>query len=474
MKRKWLASFLAICVLLNTFSGTVAMAEGLDTESAITHQHIDSCYRLEENCIHNHSEECYPAIESIPEEASPSNAQYLEPTECIHICSEENGCIVKVLDCLYATEEAPEDFTSDLPEESIPETIPEATPSNSAPSLQECICREKCIAEHINSDCPICKDDIASCTMAKQSIVIVAFKELSEKIAEQCVTKDTAAENLVLPKELNATDEKDQTILVENISWEYKKVNNKNQDQERYLFTAKLPEGYVLNEGLTMPTIVVIVEDSKGTQILFENGIHYIIDQEYDYKVPLFCMNNKLHWPHHTSDMGNVQVPNYTEGYLTQDDFSSSKDYDECMRRLSKLLYAGYPYNGERLYKIVDDVDSYIPTETEFNEMLIVPPALQKAFPFLGHHAFSYQDWAAQDKEHLNMLSEFISSVGRLYPNGQTETGLTYSDITAMPFYKASLCMLNATENDDPLRVFTYFYPGSYFLGTLISFTLQS
>ena len=110
MKRKWLASFLAICVLLNTFSGTVAMAEGLDTESAITHQHIDSCYRLEENCIHNHSEECYPAIESIPEEASPSNAQYLEPTECIHICSEENGCIVKVLDCLYATEEAPEDF----------------------------------------------------------------------------------------------------------------------------------------------------------------------------------------------------------------------------------------------------------------------------------------------------------------------------------------------------------------------------
>ena len=464
MKRKWLASFLAICVLLNTLTGTVAMAEGLDTESAITHQHIDSCYRLEENCIHNHSEECYPAIESIPEEASPSNAQYLEPTECIHICSEENGCIVKVLDCLYATEEAPEDFTSDLPEESIPETIPEATPSNSAPSLQECICREKCIAEHINSDCPICKDDIASCTMAKQSIVIVAFKELSEKIAEQCVTKDTAAENLVLPKELNATDEKDQTILVENISWEYKKVNNKNQDQERYLFTAKLPEGYVLNEGLTMPTIVVIVEDSKGTQILFENGIHYIIDPESDYKVPLFCMNNKLHWPHHTSDMGNVQVPNYTEEYLTQDDFSSSKDYDECMRRLSKLLYAGYPYNGERLYKIVDDVDSYIPTETEFNEMLIVPPALQKAFPFLGHHAFSYQDWAAQDKEHLNMLSEFISSVGRLYPNGQTETGLTYSDITAMPFYKASLCMLNATENDDPLRVFTYFYPGSYFV----------
>ena len=465
MKRKWLASFLAICVLLNTFSGTVAMAEGLDTESAITHQHIDSCYRLEENCIHNHSEKCYPVIESIPEEASPSNAQYLEPTECIHICSEENGCIVKVLDCLYTTEEAPEDFTSDPTEESIPETIPEATPSNSAPSLQECICREKCIAEHINSDCPICKDDISSCTMAKaESIVIAVFEELSEKITEQRVTKDTAAENLVLPKELNATDEKGQTILVEKVIWEYKKINNENQNQERYLFTAKLPEGYVLNEGLTMPTITVIVEDAKGTQILFENGIHYIIDPEYDYKVPLFCMNNKLHWPHHTNDMGDVQVPNYTEGYLTRDDFSSSEDYDTCMRRLSKLLYAGYPYNGERLYKIVENEGLYTPTEAEFNEMLIAPPVLQKAFPYLGHHAFTYQDWVGQNEEHLNELADFIRAVKNLYPNGSTENGLTYSYITAMPFYKASLSMLSATNSDNPLSVFSIFYPGAYFV----------
>lgn len=205
--------------------------------------------------------------------------------------------------------------------------------------------------------------------------------------------------------------------------------------------------------------------ETHGLPILFENGTHYIKDPEYpDEKITLFCMNNKLHWPHHTDDMGNVQVPNYTEGYLKPEDFNSLQDYDECMRRLSKLLYAGYPYNGERLYKIVDNVDSYIPTETEFNEMLIVPPALQKAFPYLGHHAFTYQDWVGQDKEHLTELSDFISSVGRLYPNGQTESGLTYSDITAMPFYKASLCMLNATDQDDPLKVFTYFYPGSYFV----------
>ncbi len=206
-------------------------------------------------------------------------------------------------------------------------------------------------------------------------------------------------------------------------------------------------------------------EDKKGLSIIYENGTHYIKDPEYpNEKITLFCMNNTLHWPHHTNDMGNMQVPDYTEGYLTPEDFSSPEDYEECMRRLSKLLYAGYPYNGERLYKIVENAELYIPTETEFNEMLIVPPALQKAFPYLGHHAFTYQDWLGQDKEHLTELSNFISSVGRLYPNGQTETGLTYSDITAMPFYKASLSMLNATDKDNPLTVFAYFYPGSYFV----------
>ena len=133
-------------------------------------------------------------------------------------------------------------------------------------------------------------------TFAGTKIVITTFEELSEEITEQWVTKDNAAENLVLPKELNATDENGQTILVEGIVWEHEKLNSENQDQEKYLFTAKLPEGYVLKEGVTMPTITVIVEGAKGTQIIFENGIHYIIDPDYpDHKITLFCMNNKLH-----------------------------------------------------------------------------------------------------------------------------------------------------------------------------------
>ncbi|MDO4664450.1 MAG: DUF5979 domain-containing protein, partial [Erysipelotrichaceae bacterium] len=429
--KRWLISFLAVSIFLGANLQTIVMAEGLNTESVITHQDTDSSDRLEENCIHNHTDECYSTAEKNLEEASPN------------------------------------DYSSGHMEESIQETIPGTTPGNEvSPPSQECICTEQCTVNHANSDCPICKDDISSCAATKaESIVITRFEELSEEITEQWVTKDSAAENLVLPKELNATDDNGQTILIEKIVWEHEKLNSENQDQERYLFTAKLPEGYVLAEGVAIPTITVIVEGAKGTQILFENGIHYIYDPDYpDHKITLFCMNNKLHWPHHTEDMGDIQVPGYTDGYLTPDDFNSQKDYEECMRRLSKLLYAGYPYNGERLYQIVTNSSEYTPSEAEFNQMLIVPPVLQTAYPYLGHHDFTYADWANNNKEHLDYLRHFVGDAIKLgNSQGTTTNGLTADDIYAMPFYKAAFSIINC-NNDTPLEAFQFFYGASYFV----------
>ena len=214
-----------------------------------------------------------------------------------------------------------------------------------------------------------------------------------------------------------------------------------------------------------LPNKNLDISQGTGTQILFENGIHYIVDPQYpDKKITLFCMNNKLHWPHHTEDMGNLQVPGYTEGYLTPDDFQSQEEYDECMRRLSKLLYAGYPYNGERLYKIVEDSKDYAPTEEEFNKMLIVPPVLQTAYPYLEHHKFTYADWKNQDKEHLEELRKFVDAVIKLnIYGGTTSNGLTYTDISSMPFYKAAWSIINC-NNDTPLVAFQFYYGASYFV----------
>lgn len=205
--------------------------------------------------------------------------------------------------------------------------------------------------------------------------------------------------------------------------------------------------------------------DMERLKIQFENGIHYIEDPDYPgKKITLFCMNNLSHWPHHTPDMGDLQVPDYIEGYLTPEHFESEEDYNECMRRLSKLLYAGYPYNGEDLYKIVANSSEYTPTEEEFNKMLVCPPVLQTAYPYLGHHDFSYEDWKSQNKEHLEQLRKFTGEVIKLnISGGTTSNGLTYEDIAAMPFYKAAFSITNC-NNQTPLQTFQYFYGASYFV----------
>ena len=69
-----------------------------------THVHTDDCYESVEDCVHVHTAECYPGDDDV-EEASPSNATGQEPTECPHVCSEEDGCITKELNCQHEHDE---------------------------------------------------------------------------------------------------------------------------------------------------------------------------------------------------------------------------------------------------------------------------------------------------------------------------------------------------------------------------------
>ncbi|MEG1579555.1 MAG: hypothetical protein RR336_12405, partial [Oscillospiraceae bacterium] len=57
----------------------------------------DECYTEVTNCVHEHTDECYPVRDS--SEATDSDAK--EPTECTHICDEESGCITKKLACKH-------------------------------------------------------------------------------------------------------------------------------------------------------------------------------------------------------------------------------------------------------------------------------------------------------------------------------------------------------------------------------------
>lgn len=206
-----------------------------------------------------------------------------------------------------------------------------------------------------------------------------------------------------------------------------------------------------------------VVETKELSKVEFENGIHYIRDPKYpDERFIIYCMNNELLWPHYAPEMGNAQVPDYSEGYLTEDMFNSKEDYDECLRKLSKILYAGYPYNGEGLYEIVDQDNQYKPTITEFNQMLIPLSILENAFPELAHHKFTYNDWQTQNRKHLDILDKFFKTVNKMNESEEV-AGLHKADIISMPFYKAVVCMLY-DYRVDPLEVFSHFYSGSYFV----------
>lgn len=202
-----------------------------------------------------------------------------------------------------------------------------------------------------------------------------------------------------------------------------------------------------------------------GIPIIYENGIHYIEDPNYPGEhLTLFCMNSELHWPHLTPDMGETQVPGYTEGYLKPSDFRTEEDYRNCMRQLAKLLYAGYPHNAEHLYQIVTNPTFSTPTEEEFNKMLIVPPVLQLDFPYLAEHTYMYSDWKENHSIHLGELKKFVNEVVRLgIDHTTTKNGLTYEDIESMLFYKAAFSMTYG-QTQDPLIVFSNIYGAKYYV----------
>lgn len=181
-------------------------------------------------------------------------------------------------------------------------------------------------------------------------------------------------------------------------------------------------------------------------KVIFDNGIHYIEDPENTQEdIVVYCMNNELLWPHSTES--GQQIPDYIHGYLNPDDI---KNYDEMIEKLKKILFMGYPYNGMRLYEIIEDKEGYVPSEEEFNEMLKPDPIIVEAFPELGHHRFTIENF----NEKKNVLSNFFYNV-LMMKETNTSNSLTKSDIIVNPFYKAVTCLINF---DDPLRAFAYIY----------------
>ena len=192
--------------------------------------------------------------------------------------------------------------------------------------------------------------------------------------------------------------------------------------------------------------------DGTLCKIIFYDGIHYIEDPKNTQEdIVVYCMNNELNWPHITEN--GQQIPDYVYGYLDSKDI---QNYDEMIKNLKKILFMGYPYNGMRLYEIIEDKDGYIPSEEEFNDMLKPDPILVEAFPELGHHKFTIDNFS----ENKDVLLKFIYDV-LMTKETNINSSLTKPDIMVNPFYKAVICLINF---DNPLEAFAYMYSDSYYV----------
>ncbi len=210
----------------------------------------------------------------------------------------------------------------------------------------------------------------------------------------------------------------------------------------------------------------VHAQEKKGVTVQYKDNIHYVNDDPdwMGKNIVLFCMNNQLNWPHYVPQMGDGTVPSYNQGYLTEKDFASRKDYEECMHRLARLLYIGFPYNGEHMYKIVEEDQVPIPSKSEFDHMLKVTPILAKAFPYLDGQRFSYKDWENHDQKKMDLLLKFLGDTGKLFfTGGTTSNGLTHGQIVNTPFYKAASSMA-ADTGEDPMHNFASIYGDDYYV----------
>ncbi|MGN8817752.1 hypothetical protein ACTNEN_05380 [Oribacterium sp. HCP28S3_H8] len=156
-----------------------------------------------------------------------------------------------------------------------------------------------------------------------------------------------------------------------------------------------------------------------------------------DYTIELYCMNNDLHWP----DVNDK----YKVGYL---DFSK---YPGLEDKLIKALYAGYPYNGMKLYS-----DATTPMDEEtYNSFLAVPEAFKNdtdLYNILGDETYAYDDYK-NNSDHMERLNKLNTEVFHLqFTGGTTSSKLSASDITSTAFYLAAFTMVNANDNGmDPV-----------------------
>ncbi len=137
---------------------------------------------------------------------------------------------------------------------------------------QECGYQEGAEGQSCTFVCEICDDKAEP-----SAVEVQAFSELPQEIKMQEVQAGTSLEEISLPSQLTFTDGNGETATMSGINWQsFPQFNGESSGD--YEFSLILPQGYVLQEGVTPPTIRVAV--TEGTAEMLNAGNVYEVDNE--------------------------------------------------------------------------------------------------------------------------------------------------------------------------------------------------
>ena len=182
-----------------------------------THEHGDECYSKVTDCVHSHDGECgyveavegadcnHSHDENCGENGEECNHEHddscgykeaQEGSECNHECSEESGCIKTEENCNHSHDEScgykeavegtPCSFSCD-------DCASEESGQEDEEENDTCICEDKCTADAVNEECPVCsleEADLALC----EGEAVEEEEETDTCICENKCTADTVNE----------------------------------------------------------------------------------------------------------------------------------------------------------------------------------------------------------------------------------------------------------------------------------------
>lgn len=242
-----------------------------------SHEHTGACYQLTGQCVHIHTEECYPEGKFDGD----------KPAACAHVCSVESGCLTNTLNCQHA-----HDGECGYTESRVCAFVCKDCGASEIQNSAECSCTAPCSAEQ--ADCPVCKENPENCIVTQADDL-----PLGQITGWEWIDPGNAlhAGVLVLPG-MSADNQADfQTVssmLPEKISatagggemeipldgWQcsaFRQDNAHNWPAEgEFTFIAALPDGYTLSESaeplhvtvrLTGAANVLQAEDTGAFQV---------------------------------------------------------------------------------------------------------------------------------------------------------------------------------------------------------------